>query len=43
MIQGEGEAMRATQQASFIQGFSLIGAALLITLMGCGHRQPPAS
>ena len=43
MIHAEGEAMRAIQQASFIKGFSLIGAALLITQMGCGHRDRPAS
>ena len=41
MIHAEGEAMRAIQQASFIKGFSLIGAALLITQIGCGHRPVP--
>ena len=38
MIYAEGEAMRAIQQASFIKGFSLIGAALLITQLGVTHR-----
>ena len=34
MIYAEGEAMRAIQQASFIKGFALMGAALLITQLG---------
>ena len=34
MIYAEGEAMRAIQQASFIKGFALVGAALLITQLG---------
>ena len=34
MIYAEGEAMRAVQQASFIKGFALMGAALLITQLG---------
>jgi len=38
MIYAEGEAMRAIQQASFIKGFSLIGAALLITQIGVTQR-----
>ncbi|MEM9256725.1 MAG: DoxX family membrane protein [Pseudomonadota bacterium] len=38
MLHAEGEAMRAIQQASFIKGFSLVGAALLITQMGVSHR-----
>ncbi|MEM7080694.1 MAG: DoxX family membrane protein [Pseudomonadota bacterium] len=37
MLHAEGEAMRAIQQASFIKGFSLIGAALLITQLGTTH------
>ena len=41
MIYADSEAMRAIQQASFIKGFSLIGAALLITQIGVTHR--PAS
>ena len=41
MLYAEGEAMRAIQQASFIKGFSLIGAALLITQMGVSHRAAP--
>ncbi|MEM9055828.1 MAG: DoxX family membrane protein [Pseudomonadota bacterium] len=42
MLHAEGEAMRAIQQASFYKGFSLIGAALLITQLGAGHRPAPA-
>lgn len=38
MVHAEGEAMRAIQQASFFKGFSLIGAALLITQIGASHR-----
>ncbi len=41
MIHAEGEAMRAIQQASFIKGFTLIGAALLITQLGVEHRSGP--
>ncbi|MEM8768714.1 MAG: DoxX family protein [Pseudomonadota bacterium] len=41
MIHAEGEAMRAIQQASFIKGFTLIGAALLITQLGVAPRDAP--
>lgn len=41
MIYAEGEAMRAIQQASFIKGFALIGAALLITQVGVSHKRAP--
>lgn len=41
MLYADGEAMRAIQQASFLKGFALIGAALLITQLGAGHRAPP--
>ncbi len=37
MLHAEGEAMRAIQQASFLKGFALIGAALLITQLGVTH------
>ncbi len=44
MLHAEEAAWRAIQQASFLKGFSLIGAALLITQLGAGHRPaPPAS
>lgn len=43
MIYAEGEAMRAIQQASFLKGFALIGAALLITQLGAAHRPGPPS
>lgn len=42
MIHAEQEAMRAIQQASFLKGFTLIGAALLITQLGVGHRPSPS-
>ena len=38
MLYAEGEAMRAIQQASFLKGFALIGAALFITQVGAGGR-----
>ena len=41
MLYAEGEAMRAIQQASFLKGFALIGAALLITQLGATHRPAP--
>ncbi len=40
MLYAEDAAMRAIQQASFIKGFTLIGAALLITQLGVTHRAP---
>ena len=42
MLYAEGEAMRAIQQASFLKGFALIGAALLVTQLGAGHRTAPS-
>ena len=42
MLHAEQEAMRAIQQASFLKGFTLIGAALLITQLGVGHRASPS-
>ncbi|MEO0368085.1 MAG: DoxX family membrane protein [Pseudomonadota bacterium] len=41
MIYAEDAAMRAIQQASFIKGFVLIGAALFISQVGASHRQAP--
>ena len=41
MLYAEGEAIRALQQAHFIKGFALIGAALLITQLGVTHRAAP--
>ncbi|MEM1248466.1 MAG: DoxX family membrane protein [Acidobacteriota bacterium] len=43
MLYAEGEALRALQQASFLKGFAMIGAALLITQLGAGHRAAPSS
>ncbi|MEM7413493.1 MAG: DoxX family membrane protein [Myxococcota bacterium] len=43
MLYAEGEAMRAIQQASFLKGFALIGAALFITQVGASHRPVPAA
>ncbi len=42
MINAESEVIRALQQAHFIKGFSLIGAALLVTQLGVAQR-PAAS
>ncbi len=41
MLHAEDAAMRAIQQASFLKGFALIGAALLITQLGATHRPAP--
>ncbi len=41
MLYADGEAMRAVQQAHFLKGFALIGAALFITQVGAGHRSAP--
>lgn len=41
MIYAEGEAMRAIQQAHFITGFALIGAALLNNQLAVTHRAAP--
>ncbi|MEM1435567.1 MAG: DoxX family membrane protein, partial [Pseudomonadota bacterium] len=44
MLHAESEVMRALQQAHFLKGFALIGAALLVTQLGVTHRRstPPA-
>ena len=42
MLYAEDAVMRAVQQAHFIKGFSLAGAALLITQLGVDHRPAPA-
>lgn len=42
MLYADGEAMRAIQQASFIKGFALVGAALIITQLGVTHRTAPS-
>ncbi len=42
MLHAQDAAMRAIQQASFVKGFALIGAALLITQLGATHRPAPA-
>ncbi len=38
MTHAEDEAWRLVQQAHFLKGFALIGAALLITQLGVSHR-----
>ena len=43
MLYAEGEAMRAVQQAHFIKGFALIGAALLITQLGVTRCPQPSA
>ncbi|MDJ0850432.1 MAG: DoxX family membrane protein [Myxococcota bacterium] len=43
MLHAEEAAMRAIQQASFLKGFALIGAALLITQLGASHRPAPTT
>ncbi len=43
MLHADGEAMRAVQQAHFIKGFALIGAALLITQVGVSRRVAPST
>ncbi len=43
MLHAGSEAMRAVQQAHFIKGFTLIGAALLITQLGATHRPAPVT
>ena len=42
MLHAGEEAMRASQQAHFLKGFALIGAALLITQLGVSHRTVPS-
>lgn len=39
MVTVEDEVLRALQQAHFLKGFSLMGAALFITQMGAGYRE----
>ncbi len=43
MLYADAEVVRALQQAHFIKGFALTGAALLITQLGVTHRaaSPP--
>ncbi|MEM9173582.1 MAG: DoxX family membrane protein, partial [Pseudomonadota bacterium] len=41
MTHAQDEAWRLIQQASFIKGFALVGAALLITQLGVSHRPAP--
>lgn len=41
MLHGETEAWREVQQAHFLKGFALMGAALLITQLGVTHRAAP--
>lgn len=43
MINAEAEAMRASQQAHFLKGIALTGAALLITQTGVGAGRAQAS
>ena len=43
MLHAQDAAMRSIQQASFLKGFALIGAALLVTQLGAGHRPAPQS
>ena len=38
MVNATDEAWRAVQQAHFIKGFALVGAALFITQVGADHR-----
>ncbi len=38
MLHANGETIRALQQAHFIKGIALVGAALLITQLGVTHR-----
>lgn len=41
LIYAEEEAWRLTQQAHFLKGFALMGAALLVTQMGVTHHSAP--
>lgn len=41
MLYAETEVLRALQQAHFLKGFALMGAALLITQLGVTHRSVP--
>ena len=40
MLHAQDETIRLLQQAHFIKGISLVGAALLITQIGVDHREP---
>jgi uncharacterized membrane protein YphA (DoxX/SURF4 family) len=40
MVNAESEVIRALQQAHFLKGFALAGAALLITQIGVTQRSP---
>ncbi|MEM1232151.1 MAG: DoxX family membrane protein [Pseudomonadota bacterium] len=40
MLNAETPVLRALQQAHFLKGFALIGAALFITQAGAAHRRP---
>ena len=42
MLNGDTEAIRAAQQAHFLKGLALTGAALLITQVGVKFRAQPA-
>ncbi len=42
MIHAQDEVVRALQQAHFLKGFALMGAALLITQLGVSHRPVPS-
>ena len=42
MLYAEEAAWRAIQQASFLKGFALVGAALFITQVGASHRPAPS-
>ena len=41
MLYAESEVLRAIQQAQFIKGFALVGAALLVTQVGVSHTKAP--
>lgn len=43
MVNGATEAIRAAQQAHFLKGLALTGAALLITQVGVKFRTAPAT
>lgn len=40
MVHAQSEVIRALQQAHFIKGFALTGAALLVTQIGVAQRSP---
>ena len=43
MTHAESEVIRALQQAHFLKGFALVGAALLVTQLGVEQRPTPAA